>query len=352
MSQLAEAVVAIKHGYEVEELTMYDDAMIGNAETLSDHHDQIIDALAAAEVMQALIADLRKENAAEAVRIEHAVQEAREKILALSPAATTEGLSLQETFRMPIKPSPRVVIFSGAGLSADSGIPTYRGSGGLYDGLKPEQMMSAKTFASDPQRVHKFCDDRRVALGDASPNAAHRMIARLGQRYPERCFHFTQNIDDLVERAGYNGTVHLHGELTVLRSLGNPLREVDIGYRRYWEGSLDVCPAAGFQFRCPETKTLFRPHVVLFGEIAPGYRLLRRMLSSLTRADLLVVIGTQGGVVRIDDLTLMSGAKRVLNNLHDSDHIKHEDFDLYLKAKAVDAAQQIEDIVVDHLGDP
>lgn len=251
---------------------------------------------------------------------------------------------------MSLAKRPRIIVFSGAGLSADSGIPTYRGTGGLYNGMKPEEVMSGKAFHKNPQYVHRFCDDRRVALSQALPNAAHHALVQLATTYGDRFVHFTQNIDDLVERAGYHGSHHLHGELRVLRSIGNARREVDIGHRRYWDGSLDVCPAAGFRFKCPDTGTLFRPHVVLFGEIAPLYLLLRRTLGDVGRDDLLIVIGTQGGVVRIDDLVWALPCKKVLNNLHDSDHIDHRNYDHYLKMPAADASFRILEIVSTHLG--
>lgn len=245
---------------------------------------------------------------------------------------------------------PRVIVFSGAGLSADSGIPTYRGSGGLYQGMKAEDIMSGKAFKKDPEFVQRFCDDRRVALGQVQPNAAHHALAQLAATYGDRFIHFTQNIDDLVERASYDGSHHLHGELRVLRSMGNARREVDIGYRRYWDGSHDVCPAAGFRFRCPDTGSLFRPHVVLFGEVAPLYLLLRRVLGGIGRDDLLIVIGTQGGVVPIDDLVWALPCKKVLNNLHDSEHIDHQNYDYYLKMPAADAASRILEITHRHIG--
>lgn len=244
----------------------------------------------------------------------------------------------------------RVVVFSGAGLSADSGIPTYRGAGGIYNGIKADKVMSAQAFSVNPDFVQNFCDDRRVALGNATPNKAHEMIKSLAELYGDRLLHFTQNIDDLTERAGYDGSWHLHGELRVLRSMGNPRREVDIGYRRYWSGGLEDCPAAGFRFKCPDTGTLFRPHVVLFGEQAPLYRLLRQTLGTLRREDVLIVIGTQGGVVPIDDLTWHLPCRKVLNNLHDSDHINPDNYDHFLKMSAVDAAPEIEWLVRKYLG--
>lgn len=251
---------------------------------------------------------------------------------------------------MQQKRKPLIIVFSGAGLSADSGIPTYRGSGGLYQGMKAEEVMSGKAFNKNPDFVHRFCDDRRVALGQAQPNAAHLALAHLASAYGDSFIHFTQNIDDLVERAGYEGSHHLHGELRVLRSLGNSRREVDIGYRRYWDGTLGVCPAAGFKFKCPDTGTLFRPHVVLFGEVAPLYLLLRRTLGSVGRDDLVIVIGTQGGVVRIDDLVWGLPCKKVLNNLNDSEHIDYENYDHYLKMPAAEAAPRIMEIARQHMG--
>ncbi len=244
---------------------------------------------------------------------------------------------------------PKAVILSGAGLSADSGIKTYRGEDGVYQGMLAEEVMSHRTMMRSPEVIHRFCDDRRVELAKVTPNAAHHMIKRLAERYGNQVIHLTQNIDDLMERAGHETTFHLHGELRVMRSLGNPDIEVDIGFTRYWDGDPQFMAESGFQFRCPQTGKLFRPGVVLFHEQAPLYATLYQVLRSLKQHDTLIIIGTQGVVLDVDRFARQAPCPTVLNNLHDSFDINHNMFDTYLKMRASEAAPQIEEIVIERM---
>ena len=174
----------------------------------------------------------------------------------------------------------RVVFFSGSGLSADSGIPTFRGRAGLYADIDPVELLSDRTLRRDPGLVHEFLDGFRESLKGYVPNPAHAMIRRWQQRHADTVV-ITMNIDDMLERAGCVDVVHLHGEVRGLTSVGNPAVQVDIGYHRYWSGDAGREPSAaikvgdrhydvsGYQFRCPVSQSLFRPDVVLFGELAP-----------------------------------------------------------------------------------
>lgn len=244
---------------------------------------------------------------------------------------------------------PRVVFLTGAGLSADSGIPTYRGDGGLYAGMRAEELMSPAHFARDPASVHAFCDDRRRALADAEPNAAHRMIASLAARYSDRLTHITQNVDDLVERAGFAGSVHVHGNLTSMRSLGDPERREDIGYTRYWSGDAHEAPLRGFRFT-DDVGNLYRPDVVLFGEQTKLYHRMFLVMGALHPDDLLVVIGTRGKVVPVNRWTANADCRKVLNNLETSNNIDESRFERNLRMPAAEAAREIEEIVIGHLG--
>ena len=248
---------------------------------------------------------------------------------------------------------PRVVVFSGAGMSADSGIATYRGSE-LIDGIPYEEIMNARTLAERPAQVHGLCDDRRVELASAVPNRAHRLIADLAAAYGERLIHITQNIDDLVERAGYDGSMHVHGRLTRMRSIGNSKIEVDIGHSRYWSGPAEDAPPGGYRFRCPKSGSLFRPAVVLFthllhDEPAPLYPRMYRIMGSLHPDDILVVIGTEGAVLPVSRWARNADCRKVLNNLHDAQDIDAGNFDVYLKERAETAADKIRDIVDAHM---
>ncbi len=249
---------------------------------------------------------------------------------------------------------PKIIVLTGAGLSADSGIDTYRGNGGVYRGIPSETVLSVKMFREDPDLVHGLCDDRRVELAAAAPNPAHLMIAELARMYGADFAHITQNIDDLAERAGFLGSVHVHGYLTRMRSVGNSKVLVDIGYKRYWSGTDADAPADGYRFRCPKSGSHFRPDVVLYSSLlheepAPLYPMAYRLMRSLTQDDLLVVIGTEGSVLPVDMWVRKSPCFRVLNNLHDAADISSENFDVYLKEPAARAAEKILQIAEDHM---
>lgn len=135
-----------------------------------------------------------------------------------------------------------IVFLSGAGISAESGISTFRDAGGLWDRYNVMDVCSAEVFERNRQFVLDFYNKRRRELADKRPNAAHLMIAELQREFPGRVLNITQNIDDLFEKAGCQGTIHLHGELTKARC------EL-CGY--VWEiGYADIvgtehCPACG-----------------------------------------------------------------------------------------------------------
>lgn len=245
---------------------------------------------------------------------------------------------------------PKIVALTGAGLSADSGIRTYRGEGGLYRGIEAEKVMSLTTLRKSPEIIHAFCDDRRVELADVEPNAAHRMLAELGRIYGDRFVHLTQNIDDLAERAGGSEVRHLHGTLTLMTSLGDRRVEREIGYRRYWSGPEDAEPEGGYQFRCPRTGSRFRPGVVLFEERPPLYPMLHRVMGGLHPDDLLIVVGTFGEVLPVRRWSMQASCRKVLNNLEPSPHIGAEFFDDVLMDRASEAAGRIMEIATAHMG--
>lgn len=248
---------------------------------------------------------------------------------------------------------PIAFFFTGAGLSADSGIPTFFGSNGAYAQFaSPEQAISAKMLKMNPQLLYRFIDDRRVELGQVEPNAAHYAVARLAKDYGTSFRHVTQNIDDLVERAGYDGSVHVHGFLTRMRQLANRHKTVDIGYTRYWDGDLSLAPARGFQFRAEDTNSLYRPDVELFGEWPPHYADLNKAVKRLQSDDIAVVIGTRGEVVQIGDMLAPIRCKKILLNLHPSDTIGEQFFDTVIHDRASEAIHLVEEAVRQHLGAP
>lgn len=169
----------------------------------------------------------------------------------------------------------RIVVFSGAGVSAESGIRTFRDSGGLWEEYRIEEVATPEAWIKDPKRVLHFYDLRREQVMNALPNTAHLAIADL-----EKHFHVdvvTQNIDDLHERAGSSNVLHLHGEIRKARSTKDPDLVIPIvGARLAWGAEC----ALGSQLR---------PHIVWFGEEVP---LLPVAANIVARADVLIVVGT------------------------------------------------------------
>jgi NAD-dependent deacetylase len=223
----------------------------------------------------------------------------------------------------------RVIVFSGSGLSADSGLPTFRGAGGLYAGLPAEEFLSAGTYARDPDAVEAWLDSLRAAGASAGPNAAHVGLATYQARHPETLL-FTQNVDTLLERAGAGEVVHLHGRLDRLRCLGHA-HPLPVG-----PGGRAAAPP-----RCPQCGSRLRSDVVLFGERAPGYDVLWRALRRARPGDALVVIGTQGSVLPVDEIMQAFPGRTLLNNLHESPWLDPERFTKVLPGRAAEVIEEL-----------
>jgi NAD-dependent deacetylase len=169
----------------------------------------------------------------------------------------------------------RLVVLSGAGMSAESGIPTFRGGDGLWENHRIEDVATPEAWNRDPTLVQRFYNDRRRQILAAQPNAGHRILAQL-EAYFEVII-LTQNIDDLHERAGSSHVVHLHGEITKSRSTRNAMRTYPIAG---WELRMeDLC----------EWGSPLRPHIVWFGEEVP---MLEHAADLCHTADIFVVVGT------------------------------------------------------------
>jgi len=174
-----------------------------------------------------------------------------------------------------------IVILTGAGVSAESGIDTFRTEGGLWERYKPEDVATPQAFARDPDLVLGFYDMRRAAIQEKQPNAAHEALARLDAEWSGQLLIVTQNVDDLHERAGARRVLHMHGE-----HLNAWCTACDV--RSPWTGPLIERPA------CPECgESALRPDVVWFGEMP--YRM-NEIHAALRQADLFVSIGTSGAV--------------------------------------------------------
>lgn len=177
-----------------------------------------------------------------------------------------------------------IVILTGAGISAESGLPTFRDKDGLWEGHRVEEVAYPEAFRRDPVLVHRFYNLRRAALRSASPNAAHLALARLQREYPRpgKVAIVTQNVDDLHERAGCTDVIHMHGELRKARC-------TCCGAATAWDTDLATtspCPACG-------RAGGMRPDIVWFGEIP--YEM-ERIESLLLHASVFAAIGTSGHV--------------------------------------------------------
>lgn len=169
----------------------------------------------------------------------------------------------------------QLVVFTGAGVSADSGLSTFRDAEGLWADYRIEDVCTPEALARDRATVVRFYNERRREMLAAQPNAAHLAIAALEHDFAVEVV--TQNVDNLHERAGSTRVTHLHGELTKLRSSRNPEQIVSL---EGWEQPLDAAAPDG---------SLLRPHIVFFGESVPMFE---RAVEIAATADLMVVVGT------------------------------------------------------------
>ncbi|NBO59771.1 MAG: NAD-dependent deacylase [Flavobacteriia bacterium] len=171
----------------------------------------------------------------------------------------------------------KLVVFSGAGMSAESGVQTFRGAEGLWENYRIEEVATPEAWNADPELVTRFYNQRRKHILECSPNEGHRIIASLEEQYEVRVI--TQNIDDLHERAGSSTVMHLHGNIRWAKSSG-PNQEAAYYPVDGWELTQnDTCPE-GYRLR---------PHVVWFGEEVPLYA---KALEEIQTAEILIVVGT------------------------------------------------------------
>ncbi len=168
----------------------------------------------------------------------------------------------------------RMVVLSGAGISAESGLPTFRDGDGLWEGHSIEEVATPEAWSRNPQLVLEFYNQRRQHLNSVDPNEAHRALANAERDYEVTII--TQNVDDLHERAGSSNVLHLHGELLKSRSTSHPplvypcSDDIKLG---------DLCPAG----------SQLRPHIVWFGEAVP---MLDSAMHHVIQADYLIIVGT------------------------------------------------------------
>lgn len=169
----------------------------------------------------------------------------------------------------------KIVVFTGAGISAESGIKTFRDSGGLWENYDIKQVATPEAWKKDPKLVLKFYNERRKQIIDAKPNSAHLALTKLEKKFDIQII--TQNIDDLHERAGSEKVLHLHGEIKKARSTADPKL---------------IYPITGWELKIGDKCTKgsqLRPHIVWFGEEVPE---MSNAINMVKDAELLLVIGT------------------------------------------------------------
>ncbi|MDR1583253.1 MAG: NAD-dependent deacylase [Prevotellaceae bacterium] len=172
-----------------------------------------------------------------------------------------------------------IVVLTGAGISAESGIKTFRDSGGLWEEYDVMTVASIEGWRQNPDLVQEFYNKRRKELENAQPNNAHKILAKLEARFNVDII--TQNVDNLHERGGSSSVIHLHGELTMARSSVNPSLTCEIGYRAITKGEK------------AEDGSILRPHIVWFGEAVP---MIEPAAQKVSNADILVITGTSMNV--------------------------------------------------------
>ena len=170
-----------------------------------------------------------------------------------------------------------LVVLTGAGMSVESGLSTFRGGGGLWDNHKVEDVATPEAWKRNPELVLKFYNLRRKELLAVKPNAGHLALAELEKEYDVKII--TQNVDNLHEKAGSTNVLHLHGELMKVRSTGPGEEIFTLSDDNYETHPGDVCPE-GFQLR---------PHIVWFGEAVPA---MDQAIRTVEEADIMLIIGT------------------------------------------------------------
>lgn len=237
----------------------------------------------------------------------------------------------------------KVMIISGAGLSAQSGIKTFRDHDGLWENYDVMEVCSVEGWQKDRELVTQFYNARRKDLEDKQPNAMHKLLARLESEFENQIYHLTQNVDDLCERSGASNTIHLHGTLTDLRceACGEVIY---IGYNEQMPSQL--CPVCH--------QDALRHNVVMFGEAAPHYKYIHE---AIAQCDMFVAIGTSSQVVDVVSIAEDFSNSVVINPKKEVYHGRYtmsssyvdEHFTHFIQKGAVEAVDDLEALILEHI---
>ncbi len=226
----------------------------------------------------------------------------------------------------------KLIVLSGSGISADSGLETFRSSGdrSLWAQYDADQVCNFDNWEENFDLVHEFYSRRREQLAEVAPNEAHLLCVSWQERFGAELI--TQNVDDLFERAGARDVLHVHGLLTSMRCVECGA-EWHFGYRKF-DSTTD---------RCPHCQGLHvKPNVVFYHEQAPLYAEMWRRLAALAHDDVLVVIGTSGNVLPIAEIARRTPATTVLSNLETEQGLAEKVFTHVLHGRAAEIAPQLD----------
>lgn len=229
--------------------------------------------------------------------------------------------------------SKKIVVFTGAGVSAESGLGTFRDSGGIWDTFRVEDVCTPEAWQRNPEKCVEFYNLRRRDALAAEPNDAHYAIAKLQEVFPDTHI-ITQNIDNLHERAGSKHVLHLHGEITKLRSQKDPDALVNLnGWEQHYG---DLHPDG----------SILRPHIVFFGEDVPNFPLACEIAS---QADIMIVVGTSLNVYPAASLLMYAPAHSeiYLVDPNEPDLSYYTDRIGYIQAKATEGVPVLVEALIE-----
>ena len=231
----------------------------------------------------------------------------------------------------------KIVVFTGAGVSAESGISTFRDSNGLWENYDPQEVASIEGWYRNRALLIDFYNMMRANLGQVKPNAAHIAIADLEKKYDVTVI--TQNVDNLHERAGSTRIIHLHGELTKVRPENgiydrtySEKEVIDIGYEPIHLGDL-----------APNGSQL-RPHIVLFGEAVPK---IEKAIDEVSKADILLIVGSSLQVYPAAGLYRYAPAGAPIYIIDPQDVIVHDSRLKHIRAKATDGMKKFVEMLAE-----
>jgi NAD-dependent deacetylase len=235
---------------------------------------------------------------------------------------------------------PNLLIFTGAGLSAASGVPTFRDADGLWQNHRIEDVADYTTWRKNFDLVHAFYNARRQDMQSVQPNAAHEQIACWQREFPDQVNIFTQNIDLLLEAAGCTHVTHVHGEIDLMQCVAcgeNWKLE-----KLTWDCESDRCPACN-------SRRGVKPGVVFFNEHAPKYKDLYWAIKHMHENTWVLIVGTSGVVIDVQTLFGDHVGIKLLNNLQPHPAIKDDLFDHVLYESAHTALPKWDSLVRAHL---